>query len=78
MTNNTYLPGAALLRRWLESKKISANRFAIDTRLDPSELSKVLRGIRKSVNVEFAVKVEDATRGDVSVRSWVPRRPEAA
>lgn len=75
---NTYLPGALLLRRWLESKGVTPHRFAIDNKLDPSEMHKVLTGKRRSVGVEFAVKVEDATRGDVSVRSWVPRRPEAA
>lgn len=78
MTANTYLPGAVMLRHWLESKKITPHRFAIENKIDPSELHKVLKGERRSVSVAFAVIVEDATRNAVPVRAWVPRRLEAA
>jgi hypothetical protein len=74
----TYLPGAVLLRKWLDDNKVTAHRFAIDNRIDQGELSKLLRGRRGGVGVEFAVKVEDATGGDVPVRSWVPRKLEVA
>jgi hypothetical protein len=75
-TTETFLPGAALLRAWLAERRITPHRFAVENGLDPSEFSKVLKGVRRSVGVPFAVAVEDATRGDVSVRAWVPRKLE--
>lgn len=72
----TYLPGAVLLRKWLADNYTNAHRFAIEHRLDESELSKILRGRRGAVGVVFAVAVEDATGGAVPVRSWVPRKLE--
>jgi hypothetical protein len=72
----TFLPGVALLRKWFAEKGTNPHRFAIDNSLDESELSKILRGVRKNVSVTFAAKVEDATEGDISMRAWVPRRIE--
>jgi hypothetical protein len=72
----TFLPGAVLLKQWFLDHNVSARRFALDNGLDGSELSKVLRGIRKAVGVEFAVRVEDGTKSAVPVRAWVPRKLE--
>ncbi len=72
----TYLPGAALLKQWLIDRGMSAHRFAIHHGLDGSELSKILRGKRGGVGVEFAVRVEDATEGAVPMRTWVPKKLE--
>jgi hypothetical protein len=75
-TTETFLPGAVLLKHWLAERRITPHRFAVDNGLDPSEFSKVLKGVRRAVGVPFAVAVEDATQGIVPVRSWVPRRLE--
>jgi hypothetical protein len=72
----TYLPGAALLKQWLADHDVSARRFGIDNRIAGDELSKIMRGLYKTVSVDFAVKVEDATGGAVPVRSWVPCKVE--
>lgn len=72
--SDTFLPGAMLLKKWFAEHSTTPYRFAIDNSLDGSELSKILRGIRKTVSVEFAAKVEDATDGNVSIRSWIPRK----
>jgi len=72
----TYLPGAELLKLWLADRGLATHRFALSIGYDPSELHKILTGKRKSASVALAVAIEDATKGEVPVRAWVPRRIE--
>ena len=48
----------------------SASKFARATGLDQSDLSKILRGVRKSISVEYAARIERATKGAVPVKLW--------
>lgn len=48
----------------------SASKFARATGLDQSDLSKILRGVRKSISVEYAARIERATKGAVPVALW--------
>jgi DNA-binding transcriptional regulator YdaS (Cro superfamily) len=48
----------------------SASKFARTTGLDQSDLSKLLRGVRKSISVEYAARIEVATKGAVPIALW--------
>lgn len=48
----------------------SVSKFAKATGLDQSDLSKILRGVRKNLTVEYAKRIEVATRGEVPIPLW--------
>jgi hypothetical protein len=68
------VPGLAALRAWLEDKKLSKHRFALDIGQDPSEFGKLLKKDAARVSVELAFKIERATEGAVTVDMFVPVR----
>jgi hypothetical protein len=72
MTTTTYLPGIALLRKWLEDHGVPAHRFARKNGMDPGEFHKLLAGKRKSIGIEFAAKIEDGTDGEIKIRMFIP------
>jgi predicted transcriptional regulator len=67
-----HLPGIEALQRYLVEHEQSISSFARENKLDPSELSKLLRGQRQRISVEQAAQIQDATRGAVSWRLWIP------
>lgn len=62
--------GATLLQRYLQSRGISLYAFCRDNRLDRIALSRLLKGERKRVSVDIALRVQRATGGAVPVASW--------
>lgn len=48
----------------------SASAFARATGLDQSDLSKILRGVRRSISVEYAARIASATEGAVPIELW--------
>jgi len=48
----------------------SVSKFARETKLDQSDIGKILRGVRKSISVEYAKRIENATGGAVPVALW--------
>jgi transcriptional regulator with XRE-family HTH domain len=72
--NETFLPGVTLLRQWLTEHGLSQRRFALDHGLDQADLSKILRGKRGVVSIEFAFKIEKATSGNINAREWIPKK----
>lgn len=64
----------ALLNYITQNYAGSTNKFARETRLDQSDLSKLLRGVRKSITVEYAARIEKATEGQVPLALWAGRK----
>lgn len=61
----------AALRKYIDQQYAgSVSRFARATGLDQSDLSKLLRGVRKRITVEYATRIEKATNGVVPVALW--------
>jgi len=65
------LPGVEKLKFYLATKGVSATAFCRENRLNGSEISKLLRGIRYRVSVDLAGKIEKATQGYVAWWSWI-------
>lgn len=65
--------GPKALRRYIEQQEMTVHGFAIHHRLNPSEISKLVRGVRQRVSVEQAAQIERATSGVVTWRMWLPR-----
>lgn len=63
--------GIEATTKWLADHKTTANRFAILHGIDPSALSRVLRGTQQRMSVDMANKIERATKGDVPYHLWV-------
>jgi len=72
MASEEVVPGIAALRCWLDDKKISKHRFALDIGQDPSEFGKLLKKDAARVSVELAFKIERATGGAVRAEMFVP------
>lgn len=68
----TRLLGAVQLQAHLDSLGVSRNVWAHRHGIDPSELSKLVRGVRVRVSVETAAKIQAATKGAVQWRAWIP------
>ena len=51
----------------------STNRFAIENGFNQSEVSKLLRGARKSITVQYAALIDQATGGRVPIELWVEK-----
>lgn len=64
-------PALPALLNIFHRERITANAWAIQHGIDPSEFSKILRGKRKRISVEFAALIEDATNGEVTMRMWL-------
>lgn len=62
--------GIEAIRVWLTARGISANRLAIQNGIDPSLLSKLMRGEIKRMSMDMASKIERATDGDVPLTVW--------
>lgn len=73
----TELPAILKLKIWLAKHQLSANRFARDCGLDQSEMHKILSGKRARISVETAAIIEDATKGEITMRMWIPQRSAA-
>lgn len=66
-----YLTAGALeLRRYLDERGISVPRFCEDNGIDRVQTQRMLNGQRKRVALDFAVEIERATHGHVSVMRW--------
>lgn len=70
------MTGPAELRKYLDEKNLTANRFALDNRLDPGLVRKLLRGDQQRVSVDMAEAIEEATEGAVSWRSWLNEKEQ--
>lgn len=64
--------GISDLQKWLDTNKLSANRFAIQSGIDPSILGKLMRGKMRRVSVELAYLIEKGTSGAVKYTAWLP------
>lgn len=58
------------LKQWCEEQETTPHAFALANGLDPSELSKVLRGVRQRINVTIALAIERGTDGAVRCEDW--------
>ena len=58
------------LKKHIESTGLTPNRWSIEHGLDPSEISKILRGEKRSMRVALAVRIEVATGGLVKCEMW--------
>lgn len=74
----TELPAVSALKRYLKDNGLSINAFSRMHRMSPSELSKILRGLRQRISVEQAAQIQDATGGTVDWRLWIPTRGQHA
>ena len=63
-------PGATLLREYLTSKKSSILAFCEQHKLSRHQIQRYLRGDRRRMSVDFALRIQMATDGEVPVESW--------
>ena len=76
VNNEEIYSGAAELRRYLDATNLSISAFCRENKLDVSEISKMLRGERQRISVDMAGKIESATQGFVTWRSWIRFRKQ--
>lgn len=62
--------GAVELRRYLDGRGESVPRFCETHGLDRIQVQRMLLGQRERVSVDFALAIEKATDGVVTVASW--------
>lgn len=70
------LLGGRLLRRFLVEKEETIPEFAKRVGLTRFPVQAACAGLLKRVHVDFAVAVEDGTRGFVPVRAWLSQTLE--
>lgn len=70
-TDHPLQRGIEALNAWLTPRKLSINRFAIQNGIDPSLLSKCMRGATRRISMDLAHKIERATGGAVPLTVWV-------
>ena len=59
------------LATYLNSRGISQREFALLLSVDPSIVSRLVRGLMRP-SLELAVKIERLTSGCIKAASWVP------
>lgn len=70
-------PGPKALTAYLKRNKLTPNAFAHKCGLDQSGLSRILRGKSGArISADWAVRIENATDGEVKVRMWVTEPKE--
>lgn len=63
--------GPSELRAWIE-RKLGGNiaKFAARAGLERAHASKIARGLMPRISADTALRIEEATGGDVPVQSW--------
>lgn len=75
MTEHEPLPGAKLLRQYLEARDLSATAFCREHGLDTSYVGRVLRGDARRVTANFAHDIYGATDGAIGYEAWAMPEP---
>lgn len=73
ITQNQEPDGPTALQTYLDANKFTAHGWALANGIDPSTVNKLLNG-KQGASLELAVRIEDATGGEVPARLWVKRR----
>lgn len=62
--------GARALRAYIDAAGISVPTFCEQHQLDRIMVQRAMNGDRKRISVDFALKIEAATKGAVKVAMW--------
>lgn len=62
--------GSRTLRTWLDNHDLSVSAFCREHELDRIMVQRALKGDRRRISVDFALRIERATSGAVPMALW--------
>lgn len=68
--------GVDALSDWLTAHKTNPNRFAVQHGIDPSTMSKLMRGVTRQLSMDVAHRIARATRDEVPLAVWTTEKKD--